>query len=131
MSYQDITVVITTFRSQNKIISCLESINPDVKTIIIENSNSSKFKEKIEKNYKNVRCFLAGENLGYAKGNNFGLTKVKTMYALILNPDAVLDTSAISNFLKSAQKYADFSIIVLIFKKKNLIPKKKRYQIFT
>ena len=130
MSYQDITVVITTFRSQNKIISCLESINPDVKTIIIENSNSSEFKEKIEKNYKNVRCFLAGENLGYAKGNNFGLTKVKTMYALILNPDAVLDTLAISNFLKSAQKYADFSIIGPHIQKEELNTKEKKVSNF-
>ena len=31
-----------------------------------------------------------GQNLGYAKGNNFGLSKVNTNYALILNPDANL-----------------------------------------
>ena len=32
--------------------------------------------------------YLSNLNLGYAKGNNLGLSKVKTKYALIINPDA-------------------------------------------
>ena len=78
MSYHDITVVITTFKSESKIYDCLNSINPTVKIIVIENSNNLKFKEKLEIEYPNLKCYLAGENLGYAKGNNFGLSKVKS-----------------------------------------------------
>ena len=47
---------------------------------------------------------LAGENLGYAKGNNLGLSKVETTYALILNPDATIEGKSINNFLDSAKK---------------------------
>ena len=47
-----------------------------------------------EENYSNVQCTLAGSNLGYAKGNNLGLSKVKTNYALILNPDSILSKKA-------------------------------------
>ena len=83
MTYQDITVVITSFRSENKIISCLDSINREIQILIIENSDNNKFKQTVESKYSNVKCILAGENLGYAKGNNLGLSKVKTMYALI------------------------------------------------
>ena len=77
----------------------------------MENSNNTDFRDMIEKKYSNVTCLLAGENLGYAKGNNLGLSKVKTRYALILNPDAVLQKDAIENFLNSAKKNPDFSII--------------------
>ena len=111
MTYQDITVVITSFRSENKIISCLDSINREIQILIIENSDNNKFKQSVESKYSNVKCILAGENLGYAKGNNLGLSKVKTKYALILNPDAVLESKAIDCFLSSAKRISNFAII--------------------
>jgi len=111
MSQNKITIVITSYKSEEKILSCLESINLKYKVIIIENSTNQDFKKKIEKKHTNVECVIAGENLGYAKGNNLGLSKVKTEYALILNPDAILEKNTIENFLITANKIKTFSII--------------------
>ena len=111
MSYDKITVVINTFNSEDKIQQCLKSIDPSVKVIIIENSNNLNFKNMVEKKYSNVNCFLAGQNLGYAKGNNFGLSKVKSDYALILNPDAFLIKGTLDRLLVIANNFRDFSII--------------------
>ncbi len=111
MKFEDLTIIINTFRSDEQINYCLGSINKFIKVIIIENSNNVSFKEKIENQYKNVTCYLSNENLGYAKGNNLGISKVKTKYALILNPDALLSQNAIENFFISAQKSSDFAII--------------------
>jgi len=111
MSITDITVVITSFKSEEKIIGCLNSIDNQCKVILVENSNDTKIKEKIEKQFKNVDCILSGENLGYGKANNIGLKKVKSKYALILNPDASLNKNTLSNFLMLAEKYPQFSII--------------------
>ena len=76
MDFDKITVVINTFHSEDKIIQCLDSIHSNERVIVIENSDNINFKKKIEKKYSNVQCFLTGENLGYAKGNNLGLSKV-------------------------------------------------------
>ena len=111
MINENITIVINTFKSEDKIFKCLDSINSFCKVIIIENSNNENFKKDLEKKYSNVECILTQENLGYAKGNNFGLSKVKSKYALILNPDAVLRDKTLSNFLISANKIKDFAII--------------------
>ena len=111
MSYNKITVVINTFHSEDKIDQCLNSIDPKVKILIIENSNNANFKHEIEKKYLNVSCYLTGENLGYAKGNNLGLSKVITEYALILNPDAYLENGTLNNLINSAEKLNDFAII--------------------
>ena len=111
MDFDKITVVINTFHSEDKIIQCLDSIHSNVRVIVIENSDNINFKKKIEKKYSNVQCFLTGENLGYAKGNNLGLSKVKTKFSLILNPDAKLGQEALNNFLISAEKIKYFSII--------------------
>ena len=111
MSYDKITVVINTFKSEDKIDQCLHSIDSKVRTVIIENSNNLSFKKKIENKYSNVNCYLTGLNLGYAKGNNLGLSKVQSEYALILNPDATLQKDTLDRLLMTAEKYKDFSII--------------------
>tara|TARA_B100001564_G_scaffold359115_1_gene379719 strand:- start:62 stop:913 length:852 start_codon:yes stop_codon:yes gene_type:complete len=111
MRFDNITIVINTFNSEDKIHECLNSIESKVKVIIIENSNNIKFKEGLEKKYSNLQCFLAGKNLGYAKGNNLGLSKVKSKYALILNPDATLNNDTLEEFLNSAENFSDFAII--------------------
>jgi len=121
MSYSDLTIIINTFNSDEKIYSCLNSISKDLKILIIENSNNLEFKKTIEKKYSNVNCELAGENLGYAKGNNLGLSKIKSKFALVLNPDTLLEKNSIDNFLYTAKKYPDFSIIgPAIQEKKNI-----------
>ena len=111
MVSKKLTIIINTFRSEDKINQCLNSIDQSFEVIVVENSQNISFKKKIENNFKNVRCILAGENLGYAKGNNLGLSKVKSEYALILNPDALLQKDTIKNFFITAEKFPDFSII--------------------
>ena len=54
MSRNDLTVIINTFNSDEKIYSCLDSINQDIKILIVENSNNKNFKDTIERKYSNV-----------------------------------------------------------------------------
>ena len=111
MTNTKLTVVINTFKSEDKIYQCLNSISSNYKVIIIENSNNHDFKKNIEGKYPNAQCYLTGENLGYANGNNYGLSKVKSQFALILNPDTHLEKDTISNFLERSEKIKDFAII--------------------
>ena len=108
MQLKDLTVVIVTFKSQKNIHSCLDTIPKDIKVLVIENSNNEKFKLDLEKKYSNVECIIIGSNKGYAVGNNIGLRKVKTKFALILNPDTKLRKDTIDNFLLTASNNNDF-----------------------
>ena len=45
MNLNDLTIIITAFKSDEKINSCLDSINNKVKVIIIENSGSQTLKK--------------------------------------------------------------------------------------
>ena len=111
MESNDLSVVIVTYRSENKIFSCLDSIPGEINVIVVENSNNEEFKKLIEQKYSNVKCILANENLGYARGNNIGLKQVTTKYALVLNPDARLEKNCVSIFLDTAKKFQDFWLI--------------------
>ena len=111
MTYRDLTIIITTFKSEKKIRECLSSIDPKINIILIENSSSIEFKKDIESNFSNVSCELTNDNLGYGKANNIGLKKVKTKYALILNPDTVLSSNALELFFEFIKTNEDFTIL--------------------
>ncbi len=111
MINKDITAVITSFRSENKILNCIKSLGQDIKIIVVENSNDKKLKDKLENEYSNLRCILSDKNLGYAKGNNLGLSMVKTKYALIINPDAEVQKEALDNFFSTVKVNPNFAII--------------------
>ena len=111
MESKSLTIVIVTFKSYEKIINCLNSISDEIPIIIVENSNNKIFKNKIENSYHNVECVLSGQNNGYSIANNIGLKRVKTKYALVLNPDTIVDKDAIKNFSTTAQENKDFWLI--------------------
>tara|TARA_B100001063_G_C16640808_1_gene490727 strand:+ start:102 stop:935 length:834 start_codon:yes stop_codon:yes gene_type:complete len=111
MESKELTIIIVTFKSEEKIFNCLKSISDETPVIVVENSNNEKFKNKIENIHNNVNCILTGENQGYSIANNIGLNLVKTKFALVLNPDTILDKEAINNFFITSDKIKDFWLV--------------------
>ena len=106
---KDVTFIITCFKSENIIQKLLKKIPNNFNKIIIENSGNVKMKQ-LEKKFKNLKCFIMKENLGYGRANNVAIKYSKTKYIFIINPDVNLKTKDISNILKYCQKIK-FSII--------------------
>ncbi len=109
---KNITFIVVSFRSNNVIEKCLESINPNIKIIVVENSSKISIKNYLEKKFPNVEVLISGENMGYGRGNNLGISKVKTKYAFILNPDAYLDKCTLQELFNVKNILnEDFSIL--------------------
>ena len=108
----NLTVIIVTYlTNRNILLNCLQSINKSTKVIIVENSTNFKDKSYFLKKFSNIEVICTGSNLGYGKGNNFGLNKVKTDYALILNPDIVCKNDFFIKITKLINKNKKFSIV--------------------
>ena len=121
ISRQNLSVVIVSFFSDEVIHNCVKSIPEDINIIIVDNSGNKKFKESIEKQYKNIKCLLSPNNLGMGSGNNLGLKNIDTDYALILNPDVVLEKNSIDELINASKEIENFGIIApLINSSKNL-----------
>ena len=110
----DLTIVIVSFKSEDILHRCIKSIDKKYPIIVVENSIDKKLKLELEQKYQNVNCILPKENLGYGGGNNLGLSKVKTNYTLILNPDVILMENSIENFFITVSKFPNFGIIAPI-----------------
>lgn len=104
------TIVIVTYKGLI-FRQTLKNLSKRFKIIIVENSDSKKFKEQIEKNYSNVKVILSGSNLGFAKANNIGLKKIKTFYSLVLNPDVIIKSDHIKEIENFAKKIKNFGIL--------------------
>ena len=112
MNYKNITAVIVTFRSEKVIFDCLKSIKNIKKIIIVDNSFDRNLKKKVLLKFPQVNFILSSKNLGYGGGNNIALKKVKTKYAIILNPDTILSRRCVGNLLILAKNLKNkFSII--------------------
>ena len=132
----NITVVILTYLTNEKILSdCLKSLDKKIKVIIVENSKKFKNKSHILRKFSNVEVICTGSNLGYGKGNNYGLSRVKTDYALILNPDIICEKNFFKNIKTVLKKDNEFSIIGCQYSNKtNFLPagffNQKKHKLF-
>ena len=104
-----ITFVITTFKSEKIIFDCINELPNISPKIIIENSGNNILKNDLENKFENLECFVMSENIGYGKANNIGISKSKTNYIFIINPDTLFSKKNLNLFLYKLEK-ENFSI---------------------
>jgi N-acetylglucosaminyl-diphospho-decaprenol L-rhamnosyltransferase len=114
ISRQNLSVIIVSFKSDHVIHRCISSIDKEIEIIVIDNSNSAKFKKNIEEQYKNVTCILSSENIGMGGGNNIGIKSTNKDFALILNPDVVLEKDTINEIINASKTIDSFGVIAPI-----------------
>ena len=107
---ENLTIIIVTIKSEKIIENCLNSIDPGIKKIIVENSSNNKFIQKLKNKYQNIDCCISGKNLGMGAGNNIGIKKSTTRYVMILNPDTILKKNTLDQIF-TISKGLDFAIL--------------------
>ena len=134
ISLQNLSVVIVSFHSEDVIHECIKSIIDEIEIIVVENSGNEEFANKIQDQYKNVKCILSPKNLGMGAGNNLGLKHINTDYVFILNPDVILKKNTIEEIIIASKKIENFGLIAPIsdnLKYPNYKIKKKEILNFT
>jgi GT2 family glycosyltransferase len=111
ISRQNLSIVIVTFKSEDVIHQCIQSIHNEIDIIVIENSDNEKFQKELEAKYSNVKCYISKKNLGMGAGNNLGISYVQGDYVLLLNPDVVFENSMIDNIILGSKKISSFAVL--------------------
>ena len=122
----DVTFLIVTFKSGESIHKCIDLIPKKYPVLVIENSADNFFKSDLEEKYNNVKCILAGENLGFGKANNIGLNLIKSKYTFLINPDTLLTSNTIEQLIHYSQKINDFTLLSPVMED----PEVKNYSIY-
>jgi len=111
---QNLTAIIVSFKSHHVIEQCINSIDQQIKIIVVDNSNDEEFKQYLEAKFLNLKCILSTKNLGMGTANNLGIKNTNTDYALILNPDVVLQYNAIDEIINASVNINEFGAIAPI-----------------
>lgn len=103
-SYEEVSIVIVSYRSKKKIIKFLKKIYQYKKIIVIENSDDLSIGLDIKRIYKNVEVYHTN-NIGYGCSANYARKKINTEYFFLFNPDLQdIDHKIIETFLIQAKK---------------------------
>ena len=109
LNLDDITFIIVTYKSENIIQNCLNSLPKNSKKIIIENSNNYKLEKELKSKYDNIEVIVSN-NIGMGAGNNLGLKACKTNYAFVLNPDTKLYSETLNSFIRALDNVSEFTL---------------------
>ena len=86
----ELSIIVVTYNSRRHVRDCLESIQRtagdiDHEVIVVDNASQDGTQEIIRNEFPKVRLIANPENLGFARGNNQGITQSQGQYILLLN----------------------------------------------
>lgn len=85
----------------------------DVEVIVVDNASSDGSADMVAKKHPWVKLFKMKENLGYAKGNNFGFNKSnpRNKYLLIINSDVYVKERTLLDALNYLKKNPECDVV--------------------
>jgi len=118
----DLSIVIVSWNTKKITEDCIESINRSLtntkinyEIIVVDNDSRDGSAQTLQKIVLNKEShlvyFQSGSNLGFGRGNNFGVKKANGKYILLLNTDMIVLNRAIEklyNFYIQNEKQVHF-----------------------
>jgi N-acetylglucosaminyl-diphospho-decaprenol L-rhamnosyltransferase len=111
MQSKKVSIVIVTHNSEAVIEKCLNSIPSGIRIYIVDNQSTDNTQNIVQNSPKKPLLIASKTNLGFGRANNLALEKITTEFALLLNPDTILQADSIQKLLEAAAKYEDAAII--------------------
>ncbi|KKQ67173.1 MAG: WsbD [Candidatus Daviesbacteria bacterium GW2011_GWA2_38_24] len=107
-----LSIVIVNYNAGDFLLDCLSSIEKlsdeaIISTYVVDNASSDDSIARAQKKFSSVNFILSSSNLGFGKGNNLALKKIKTEYVLLLNPDTQLKKGILSTLIKYMDENPD------------------------
>lgn len=105
-----VSVIIVTYNSEKTIEACLQSVPSKFETIVVDNDSTDKTVDLVKK-FTNVELIQNKENLGFGQANNIGVARSVGDFLFFLNPDCVVEESAIEKLSDYLDKHAEAAVV--------------------
>jgi GT2 family glycosyltransferase len=112
----DVSVVVVTWNARRFIAECLASLEQAKSTlaieiVVVDNASSDGTAEIVRRNFPGVRLIESGKNLGFAKGNNVGISYCRGRYICLINPDVNVPPECIPLLCRYMESDPDVGIV--------------------
>ena len=103
----DLTIIIVNWNTRDLLIDCLNSIQenlgtvptPQTETFVVDNASSDGSAEAVRSSFPRVHLIENRDNVGFSRANNQAAELAQGKYVLLLNPDTMLQPSAIKTMI--------------------------------
>jgi GT2 family glycosyltransferase len=90
-----LSIIIVSYHSRTDLEGCLQSLTVapprvDHEIVVVDNASSDGTPEYVRQRWPGVRLIDVGENAGFARANNLGISQTFGELVLLLNPDTVV-----------------------------------------
>lgn len=114
-----VSVIILTFNNLDLTRACLDSVlersaYPNLEVIVVDNASSDDtpaYLEEFGRLHPEVKVVLNSENLGFAAGNNVGLSIATGDYLVVLNNDTVVTPGWVLSLLRHFQAVPSLGLL--------------------
>lgn len=117
-TWPEVSIIVLNWNNYEDTAACLDSVRglnyPNHRAIVVDNASTDASRERLDEEYEWCEFVLNDENLGFARGCNRGIERVKvdSEYVLLLNNDCrFLDSDALTNAVKLAECKPDAGIV--------------------
>jgi len=113
-----VAIVILNWNGKDDTLECLESVRhvdyPNFEIIVVDNGSSDGSVAAIRERFPAMTVIETGANLGYAGGNNVGISHAlrnEAEYVLVLNNDTTVDASFLDHLVRIGEVMPDAGIL--------------------
>jgi len=106
MKQIDVSIIILNYNTKDLLSSCLTALEKSEKgpytfeTIVCDNGSTDGSDKEIRKKFPWVKLIQNGNNVGFAAGNNPGISVSKGRYILLLNSDTEVSPDTIKTMVE-------------------------------
>lgn len=110
-----LSIIIVTYNSAGHVDECLRSLverppKVDHEILVVDNASTDGTAAAVRARWTGVRVIDAGENLGFAGGNNLGIRQSFGSAVLLLNPDTTVAAGAVDALAGAVDRRPDVGI---------------------
>ena len=109
--FSEVSIVICSYYSGEKLKKLISNINKNFSILIIDNAKEEHLKKFILLNYPHIEYFAPQQDNGLSWSYNYALTKLKTKYIFITQPDVNLNKDTISQLYEASLRYPNAAML--------------------
>ena len=100
-----LSIIVVNYNVQHFLEQCLQSVFKALQNIegevwVVDNNLVDGSVAMIKDKFPSVNLVASKDNLGFSKGNNLAIKKSKGEYALLLNPDTLVEEDTFEKVLQ-------------------------------
>jgi len=109
-----LSVVIVNYNTRDDLRLCLaalaqSTIADQTEVIVVDNASTDGSAALVRADFPWVVLLEPGRNLGFCAGNNYGVARASGVYALLLNPDTVIQPGSLAALVQFMDANPDYA----------------------